>query len=155
VIGYGNELRGDDGAAPRIARAVAAWGLPEVRALAAHQLTPELAEAVASARYAIFVDAYRTDSVEADISLRPLEPLERPQLAGHAGDPRALLALAAAVYGKYPRACLITVPATCFDFGAALSCVASAAVQDALQLIRSLIASARGELCHDSDRRGR
>src|SRR5690242_2835552 len=57
VIGYGNDIRGDDAAGPLAARAVAAWGAPGVRALAAHQLTPELAEALAAAELAIFVDA--------------------------------------------------------------------------------------------------
>jgi len=31
IIGYGNTLRGDDGAGPRVAEAVAGWGLPNVR----------------------------------------------------------------------------------------------------------------------------
>src|SRR5262245_7163428 len=109
VIGYGNELRGDDAAGPQIASAVAEWELPEVRALAVHQLTPELAEALALADHAIFVDAARTDTAEAHVALRPIAPLNRPHLVGHAGDPRALLALANAVYGRYPRAWSIAV----------------------------------------------
>jgi hydrogenase maturation protease len=42
VIGYGNELRSDDGVGPRVARAVAEWRLPGVEAIAVHQLTLEL-----------------------------------------------------------------------------------------------------------------
>ena len=34
VVGYGNERRGDDGVGPCVARAVAGWNRPEVRALA-------------------------------------------------------------------------------------------------------------------------
>ena len=141
VVGYGNELRGDDAAGPQIAGEVAAWGLPEVRTLAVHQLTPELAAELAQARAAIFVDAYHTAAAEATVSLRPIAPHNQPRLAGHSGDPCALLALADIVYGQHPRAWLITVPATSFEYGADLSPVARAGVASALHLIRCLIAS--------------
>ena len=73
--------------------------------------------------------------------LRPITPHNQPQLAGHVSDPRTLLALANAVYGRYPRACLIGVPASRFDYGAELSPVAKAGVAAALQLIQYLLAS--------------
>ena len=57
VIGYGNELRGDDGVGPRVARAVSDWRLPGVTALAVHQLAPELAEPLSLSDAAVFVDA--------------------------------------------------------------------------------------------------
>ncbi|MGF1587982.1 MAG: hydrogenase maturation protease [Pleurocapsa sp.] len=57
VIGYGNTLRSDDGAGQSAANQIAAWGLPNVRSLAVHQLTPELAEDIANADTVIFVDA--------------------------------------------------------------------------------------------------
>ncbi len=50
--------------------------------------------------------------------LRPITPLDLPRLAGHAGDPRALLALANAGYRQYPRAWLIGVPTISFGYGA-------------------------------------
>ena len=61
VIGYGNELRGDDAAGPCVARGVADWGRPEVDGLAVHQLTPELAPALAGAEVVVFVDACADD----------------------------------------------------------------------------------------------
>ncbi len=57
MIGYGNTLRSDDGVGPRVAMAVASWGWPGLKAIAVHQLTPELAEPLAAAELAIFVDA--------------------------------------------------------------------------------------------------
>ena len=45
VIGYGSPLRGDDAAGPLAARQLAQRGF---EAIEAHQLTPELAEKVAS-----------------------------------------------------------------------------------------------------------
>jgi hydrogenase maturation protease len=150
VIGYGNELRGDDAAGPQVAKAVAAWRFPEVRALAVHQLTPELAEALAHTHHAIFVDAH-TDANAANVSLHPIAPLNRSHLSGHVGDPRALLALANAVYGQYPDAWLISVPATNFQYGADLSRLTSAEVASALDLIRYLITLLRGDLCTTLD----
>ena len=37
VIGYGNELRGDDGVGPWVARSVADWQVAGVEAVAVHQ----------------------------------------------------------------------------------------------------------------------
>ena len=54
VIGYGNELRCDDGIGQRVVKEL---HLSKVKSLAVHQLTPELAETLANADLAIFVDA--------------------------------------------------------------------------------------------------
>ncbi len=70
VIGYGNPLRGDDGVGPAVSGAIAVLGLPGVRALSVHQLTPELAAEAAGARVAVFVDA-AVDSTE--VEMRRLE----------------------------------------------------------------------------------
>jgi hypothetical protein len=91
------------------------------------------------------VDADRTDTAESHVHLRPITPLDPPRLAGHAGDPCALLALANAVYGQHSRAWLIGVPALSFGYDAGFSPVTSARVDNALQLIRYLMTSLRSE----------
>jgi hydrogenase maturation protease len=151
VIGYGNDLRGDDAAGQRVAQEVAAWSLPSVRVLAMHQLAPELAEDLAHAHNAIFVDAYRADAGEANVYVRPIAPCRSCELLGHSGDPAALLALAQAIYGRCPRAYLIAVPAVSCEYGADLSDVTKAGVTRALYLLRALVLSARGVLCTKSD----
>jgi hydrogenase maturation protease len=117
VIGYGNELRRDDGVGPRAARVVSGWERPGTRTLAVPQLTPELAEEVAGAAVVIFIDA---DVAGREVRLRALLPADDGDL-GHAGGPRGLLALAAALYGRAPFAWLLTVPAADLGFGEALS----------------------------------
>ena len=57
IIGYGNELCGDDAVGPWVARAVAEWQLPAVKSLAVPQLTPELTTELAKTNYVMFVDA--------------------------------------------------------------------------------------------------
>jgi hydrogenase maturation protease len=142
VIGYGNDLRGDDAVGQQAATAVAAWDLPGVLALAVHQLLPELAEALAAANLAIFVDACESeDAGEATVSVQPLEPAAADSALGHTGDPRALLALTKALYGYCPAAWLISVPARSFAYGAGLSAMAERGLAAALRHIDELIAS--------------
>ena len=154
VVGYGNDLRGDDALGPLAATAVAEWDMPAVQALAVHQLMPELAESLAEADLAIFVDArvptpplLRQDrgpggEREAIVSVQPIEAAAIDSALGHTGDPRALLALTKALYGRCPESWSITVPACSFAFGAGLSPAAERGLAAALQQIRNLIANA-------------
>jgi hydrogenase maturation protease len=134
VIGYGNELRRDDGVGPRAARAVAAWQLPGVAGVAAHQLTPEVAELIGEAEGVVFVDAGPHDAVRT----RPIVPSWAAQVLGHTGEPRELLALAEALYGRRPEAWLITLPAPELGFGEGLSATAEHGLTEALRQIRTL-----------------
>jgi hydrogenase maturation protease len=135
VIGYGNALRGDDGVGPAVARQVAAWGLPGVSAAWAHGLTPELAEPISRADATFFVDARAGgESVE----VCELAPSAPPRL-GHASHPGWLLALAEALWGRRPRAWLVTVPADRFGFGEPLSEAAQRGMAAALREISRLV----------------
>ena len=138
VIGYGNELRRDDGVGPRAARAVAAWGIPGVQALALRQLTPELAEAAAGAGEVFFVDAAANE--DPGVRVRPVRADARGPVLGHVSSPSDLLALADALYGRRPRAWLVTVPAPDLDFGEGLSPAAARGLGEALRHIRRHIA---------------
>lgn len=144
MIGYGNPLRGDDAVGQVIAERVAAWEIPGVDARAVHQLTPELAESLASAAYAIFVDA-RAECTrgawpeDAHITMRPLAPRRTDSPLGHTAAPEGLLALAQSVYGRCPPAWCIDVPAAQFDFGSDLSPQAQAGTQTALCMISHII----------------
>lgn len=142
VIGYGNELRRDDGVGPRVARAVAALKWAGVRSLAVHQLSPELAETLAGAGLAVFVDA-ASDAVAS--SARAVTAGQAPATLGHASDPAWLLALTEAVYGSHPAAWLVSVPAPDTGYGTGLSPAARRGVRVALQVVRRLVRE--GRLC--------
>jgi hydrogenase maturation protease len=135
VIGYGNELRRDDGVGPRVARTVAEWGVPGVRALAVHQLTPELADDIGRAEEVVFVDA-ATDRAAANISIQPVRAARSSSLANHASSPQALLALAEVLYDRRPAVWLLTVPARDLNFGEGLSSEAEKDVTQALRYVR-------------------
>lgn len=57
VVGYGNTLRGDDAAGVLAAEAIEALDLDGVEVLTCHQLTPEMAEKLATMQSVIFIDA--------------------------------------------------------------------------------------------------
>jgi hydrogenase maturation protease len=142
VIGYGNELRGDDKVGVEVARAIATWELPEVQALAVHQLTPELAAVLAGAEQAIFVDACHGEC-DAEPTLQPVEPLAEAPIDAHVGDPHALLTLTQILYGRSPRAWQVLIPAASFAYGATLSPLSSRGMLTALRFLRDLFRSLR------------
>jgi hydrogenase maturation protease len=138
VIGYGNPLRGDDAVGQRVAEAVARLGLAHVEVRTVHQLTPELAEPLASARLAVFVDA--TLAAEgAPVEAKPLAPALSPPALGHTGDPGYLLALAQALTGRHPPAWWVQVPGVRFQLGEELSPTAAAGMAEALRVISRLV----------------
>lgn len=139
VVGYGNELRGDDAVGVRVARAVATWELPNVSVLAVPQLTPELAATLAGVEYAIFVDA-GPSAAGADFGLAQLAPQAAGRLEGHIAAPDDLLSLAEALYQRSPNAWLLTIPYADLDYGADLSIAASRGMLAALRYLRDQLA---------------
>ena len=126
VIGYGNELRGDDAAGPYVAHNVADWYLPGVDGLVVHQLTPELAPVLAETETVVFVDA-RADDAGGKVCFHRLDAGPNAVM-GHMSNPRWLLALAEALYGRRPEAWLLTIPAADFGLGMRMSATATAGV---------------------------
>jgi hydrogenase maturation protease len=141
VIGYGNELRRDDGAGLRLAeRMVERWQAADIplRHLAVQQLTPELAVEIAEpgVTAVVFVDARAglpgsaTDGVT--VTALASGSLASPSL-GHHTQPEVLLAYADLLLEGRPAppAWLVATPGVDFAHGEGLSAAASAAIQSA------------------------
>ena len=128
IIGYGNELRGDDAVGPLAARKLADRGFD---ALALHQLTPELAERIAAARAVIFLDADACVP-PGQVVVEPIAPGGAASTLGHYAGSAGLLSLARAVYGASPDAWQIRIGAETFEFGEATSAAAERAVRAAI-----------------------
>jgi hydrogenase maturation protease len=140
VIGYGNELRGDDGVGPHVARQLAARRLPGVRALALQQLTLELAEDLAAARLAVFIDARASPGQEA-VEVARIEPGgEGPPLT-HACHPSALLRLAQILYGSAPEAWLISIAGKNFGLKEGLSDQAGRYAHAAMEHVEAILST--------------
>lgn len=154
VIGYGNTLRGDDGVGYQAAEMVDSWGVPHVRSLACHQLTPELAADIAMADQVIFLDAQILDTQipaltsEAPESCQPIrlgQPLNQPfpsnaPFSAHHSRPESLMELAQQLYGCTAIAYIIPIPTHDFSYGEALSPLAVAGLAQALQQVRQILA---------------
>lgn len=137
VIGYGNPLRGDDGAGPEAACRVERLGLPGVIVIESHQLLPEHAEVLSRHQRAVFIDAH-IDLAREEIEISPVAPAANPQIGSHASDPASLLALAKALYGHAPEATLIAIPARDFDLHEGLSPLTERAVGQVVEQISCL-----------------
>ena len=141
LYGIGNDLRGDDGAGPRLARAldgVVPWTVRVV-----HGLTPELADELVGADLALFVDAAADPTLDAPTWIAHAPPARgrAGQLLGHALDVPGLLAWCVALHGCAPRATTLSLPARDFSLGETLTPTAEAGVAAA---VAALLAIARG-----------
>ena len=130
IIGYGSPLRGDDAAGPLAARRLAARGF---QTLEAHQLTPELAEPVATARTVVFLDAH-AGLAPGTVSVKRLDAREEPRsLLEHFASPGGLLRLARMAYGAEPEAWLIEMGGEDFELNHRITPAAQRAVARAIQ----------------------
>lgn len=155
VIGYGNPLRGDDGAGPLAARALERpHDIPDLDVIVCHQLTPELAETLAAADLAIFIDA-RADATPGSVAVTSLAEAASSGSLGHHLEPATLLVMAR-LYGPPPGAFLVTLGAASFAYGEGLSPVAAAALPRLLATIKDLIGcpdATRSRICAATARR--
>jgi len=139
IIGYGNPLRGDDCAGPCVARELRRRGF---HAIEVQQLTPELAETIAGFEVVVFVDAdvtappgeVRTVALTAQGAEVPLAGESSPGPLEHSLSPSGLLSLAAALYGKTPRASLLGIGCESFELGDRLSIAARRGVHAAITM---------------------
>ena len=132
VIGYGNDLRSDDGAGRRVADQIDALDLPGVEVRSIMQLTPEVSLDIVDRRWVIFVDA----SLETDgLQVEDVEPTPGPTVMTHHGDPASLLAVVSTVGEPPDRATLISIPAEELGMGSTFSPTAERATRDAVELI--------------------
>ena len=142
IIGYGNTLREDDGAGQIVAREIAKQDLNNVKCLAVHQLTPELAADISKASKVIFVDALISNGSESEkITVKPIKkPLLANISTGHVGYPRSLLSLTQALYtSNTPPAWSVLIPAVNFEFGEEISELTQQGIRDAIAAIKRLI----------------
>ena len=136
VIGYGNDLRSDDGAGRAVAEMVSDLDLPGVEVRTLSQLTPELSLEISGRTTVIFVDA----DVEAT------EVVMRPVTAGppgngamtHHGDPATLLTLTQTVGPLPDETFVISIPASNLEMGFSFSPATDHAIGEAVDLIASL-----------------
>jgi len=137
VVGYGNDLRGDDRAGRVVASLIEEADLPGVQVLSQSQLTPEVALEVAKVDLVVFVDA----SVETEsLDVSAVEPgVAGPTTMSHHADPATLVRLARD-FGKMPNeAYVVSVPASNLELGFDLSPKTARAIDEAVAAIVELV----------------
>ncbi|MDJ0954563.1 MAG: hydrogenase maturation protease [Acidimicrobiia bacterium] len=137
VIGYGNDLRSDDGAGRAVADRVDELNLPGVAVRSVMQLTPELALEMAEVDTVVFVDA----SVE--VSATTAEPVTAaspdPSAMSHYTTPATLLGMTATI-GKVPAtAVAISIPVTEMGLGMELTPMTEIGVDQAVVMVKELV----------------
>ncbi|MEL7068714.1 MAG: hydrogenase maturation protease [Cyanobacteria bacterium J06581_3] len=148
VIGYGNELQGDDAVGPRVAEIVASWQLTAIKSLSVRQLTSELVNDIADADYVIFVDACSDKSCARTLQLDPVVIGDRSSktLAAkdtHQCNPLLLLRLTRQLYNRVPQAWCLQVPIESFEFKEELSSTTKRGCDRAVRTIEQFIRNYR------------
>lgn len=146
VVGYGNPHKGDDAIGQKVVDQLQASNFSTLKAYAVSSLTPELSSKLAHANVVIFVDACKLKNTDT-IQVKSLEPSGTETAGsvvpgfGHSCSPSSLLALTQSVYGHFPKAWWVEVPASDFTMNRPLSDLAARGVEQALRAITSLIGS--------------
>lgn len=134
IIGYGNRLRGDDGAGPVFAEMLAKrLTAAQAQVLSVHQLTPELVLEMIKpeTERVLFIDVKRQQCEAAEIS--PLLSAPSPESScGHQLPPELLLHTAENLYARSLPGWLLTLPGRDFSFSEQLSPCAATALETAL-----------------------
>ncbi len=142
LIAIGNPLRRDDGVARRVIELLRPLP-PGVSAREVQQLTPELAEEIASFAEVVFLDALVTAGGCASSDVRLDEILQRrtrrPGALAHQVAPQEIVELSRRLYGFGGRAWLCAIPGMDFSAGEGLSEVAENMARAAALKLRALL----------------
>jgi hydrogenase maturation protease len=137
VIGFGNDLRSDDGAGRWVADQIERLGFDAVEVRSVSQPTPELALALTGRSMVVFVDA-RVDV--AALTVERVDPTAAaPSSMTHHGDAASLLALTTSLGDPPPIAVMVSIPASNLEMGFAMSDETRAAAEEAVDRIAELV----------------
>lgn len=135
VIGVGNPLRRDDGVGPWLAETLQRDHPALIQALLCQQLTPELAEDIASYERVLFIDAGTENQ---PLQIFHLEPLPTSSALGHAQSAEQILYWTQKLFGKKVDAWIMVVPGSDFGYGLGFSAPCTQKAQEALKLFRTI-----------------
>ncbi len=137
IIGFGNTLRGDDGAGVLAAELISKRH-PEADCMTVQELHPEIAEIMAEYGSVIFFDA-ATDTN--DVQMTRLHPTYLQKFENtHSYSPQALVNVCQALYESVPsRTYLIHIPAYDFSFSEYLSLETHKKTTESVEIVNELM----------------
>jgi hydrogenase maturation protease len=135
LLGIGNSGRSDDGLGwaflDRIRRDTAFAGRLEYR----YQLQVEDAALISGAERVVFVDAC-AGVLPDGFQWQPCEPSREFEFTTHALAPQAVMHLCRDLYGKTPRADVLTIQGSCWELRTGLSPDAERRLEEALRFFK-------------------
>jgi len=142
ILACGNTLRTDDG----VGLWLAEWAeqrfseQADLRIIADHQWTPELADDVAHAESVLFIDC-SIEALPGSVRLRPVEPAAGGRVLGtHHQSAAELLALGRELYSSLPlKSFLLTIGASSIELGEGFSEPVEAALPEACRLLEETV----------------
>ena len=137
VIGYGNDLRSDDGAGRAVADRIAALNLPGVSVRSVIQLTPELALEIAEHDTVVFVDA--NVEVAATTSTTVVAGPSDSTAMSHYTTPESLLGMTATIGDVPSTAIAISIPVADIGLGMELTPITAAGVEEAISMVTAVV----------------
>ncbi|MGQ9518543.1 MAG: hydrogenase maturation protease [Candidatus Fervidibacter sp.] len=143
IIGYGNILRGDDGVGWAVAERLKGLLLQESVTVQTNiQLTPEMAVDLSEVELVVFIDAQANEPAGA-VTCQPVEPLtvSSPSFSHHL-TAATLLSLALHLFGKAPKAYLVSINGANFEYREGLSPPVQNAVLKAIKTVLNLLMNA-------------
>ena len=148
IVGYGDELRGDDAAGSIVVNTVDGWQLPSIKTIFTHYLTEALIYDVAAADYAIFVSSCPDSSRARTIQIDPIEQGNQTHQSLavkdiHTCNPRTLIDLSQQTYGREPQAWFLQVPIANVTEGEDLSSTTQRGCDDAVRTIEQIFKTYR------------
>jgi hydrogenase maturation protease len=144
VVGFGNNLRGDDGVGPRVAELLASEdALPGATIVTRRQVAPELAADMAAARLVVLIDARQDGGTPGDVRVERVVGSGGP-IGSHAVDVRAVVDLAERVYGNAPPVVVVSVSAAQFDLGSGLSDAVASSLPRVVDAVIAVVETNRG-----------
>lgn len=137
VIGYGNDLRTDDGAGRWVADQIDGLELEGIEVRSVPQLTPELALAVSGRDAVVFVDA-SVDTTE--LTIERVEPSgSASDVMTHHGNPATLLSMVPSVGDMPAEAWIVSIPARDLSMGFEMTVKTQEAAEAAVSAIVELV----------------
>lgn len=137
VIGYGNDLRSDDGAGRAVADRINKLELPGVGVRSVMQLTPELALEIATVHTVVFVDA------SVDVAKTTVEPVSASPIDAaamtHYNTPATLLGMTAMLGAVPPTAVAVSIPVTDLGLGMEFTPMTEIGIEQAVAMVTTLV----------------
>jgi hydrogenase maturation protease len=142
ILACGNTLRTDDG----VGLWLADWAekrfseQADLRIIADHQWTPELADDVAHAESVLFIDC-SIEALPGSVRLRSVEPAAGSRILGtHHQSAAELLALGRELYSSLPlKSFLLTIGASSIELGEGFSEPVEVALPEACRLLEGTV----------------